>query len=96
MIDSAKEFYGKEFDEVFNWHRDNGGWIISTEIFFGMGYFLYEDGDCVLHVSYVSGDMHSLFRFSLDYEIDKIRFSRSMDADDKYYDFDKFKERLCR
>ena len=89
-LNKAVEFYGDNWEHELAWHHENG-WVIDVPHAFGMGYFYQESGKTVCKVSYVSGDMSTLFRFGLIYELDKIAFSRSYYGTDKIYDFERIK-----
>jgi len=96
FIDIAVQDYanhGVDFYHEHDWHVANG-WVVNMPHYFGMGYFYREDGKTVLHVSYVAGDMHTLFRFSSSLVLDIIEFKRNFNGRVKRYPIDKFEKRM--
>ena len=83
------ERWGGNFPYELDWHHQNG-WVIDTPYAFGMGYFYEDEGEQVLKVSYVRGDMKMLMRWCLNIIVDKIEFSRAYSAPDKRYNFERF------
>lgn len=89
------ESAGEDFKANLDWHHDNG-WVIDVPYSFGMGYFFEEDGDIVLHVSYVNGDFLSLLKYCLNMKLDKIEFKRNFSGRTKKYDYNRFISRSER
>ena len=95
----AEEHYdsvGENFLLSIEQHHDaNNGWVIDVPYAFGMGYFYEgEEGETVLFVTYVNGDMEALLRCCLNIVIDKIEFKRNFTKRVRRYDFNKFLERM--
>jgi len=92
----AEEHYdriGKNFLLSLEQHHEaNNGWVIDLPYSFGMGYFYEEEGDIVLYVTYVNGDMGSLLRFC-PISVDKIEFMRNFTGEVRRYCFNKFLKR---
>jgi len=91
----AREQYAEhdtDFEEVLAWHLGNG-FVISVPYLFAMGYF-YEDEGIVCHITYVCGDIPTLFRYNLNYVIDILEFQRNFSGKTKRYDFNRFVEKL--
>ena len=90
----AEEHYdkvGQNFQYVMSqMHDSNNGWVIDVPYSFGMGHFYKDNGEIILHVTYVCGDFISLLRYCLNIEIDKIEFKRNFIGKTRRYDFDKF------
>jgi len=85
--------WGQDFDEMLHYcHESDGGWVIDVPYAFGAGWIYEDEGEVILKVCYVEGDMNLLFRFGLIYKLDKIEFSRSYSSPDKRYSI----ERLAR
>ena len=94
-VSRARDEYesrGLDFDEIVL-SRLDCGFVISSPSVFAMGYF-YKDGGIVCHLTYVTGCMKTLFRYSLIYDLTFIEFERNFSGVTKRYDFKKFSEKL--
>jgi len=80
--------WGASFDEVMSYCHEEG-WVIDVPHAFGIGWIYEDDGETILKVCYVEGDMSLLFRFGLIYKLDKIEFSRSYSSPDKRYSIER-------
>ena len=85
---------GKNFVLAMEEHHNAcNGWVIDVPYSFGMGYFYEDEGEVILYVSYVNGDMGSLLGYCLNIKIDKIEFMRNFTSDVRRYSFDRFLKR---
>ena len=92
----AREEYERrciDFNERILWHLNNG-FVISVPYLFCMGYFYEDCGDTVMFVTCAFGQIDRLFRFDLNYVVDKIEFERNFSGKTRRYDYAKFKARI--
>lgn len=78
--------HGLSWKKHIQFHLEHG-WIISIPYLYAAGYFYEEEGNVICHLSYVNGDISTLFRFCLDYVFDTVEFQRHFSGRNIRYSF---------